>query len=145
MASLAASPAWADAAYEARTAVGACLAAVIDNAPVVDGKGQDVALHRETSPNLCTVTVAGGDPAEVRRAVMQALKARPEQFSPTRTAWAPGALASREAFCNPPGRRALNVVVEVAKPGASPVATATVIEGRTRDRRCDLDLGEQAP
>ena len=140
-----ASGARADAAYEARTAVGACLAAVIDNAPVVDGKGQDVALRRETSPNLCAVTVTAGKPADVRRAILQAVEARPERFSPAKTTWAPGALASREAFCNAPGRRALNVVVETAKPGASPVATATVIEGRTRDQRCDLNFGEQAP
>jgi hypothetical protein len=142
---VAASAARADPPYEARTAVGACLAAVIDDAPVVDGKGQDVALHRETSPNLCTVTVSGGDPADVRTAVMRALEARPERFTPARSAWAPGAWATREAFCNAPGRRALNVVVETAKPGAVPVATVTVIEGKSRDRRCDLDFGVQAP
>lgn len=135
----------ADAAYEARTAVGACLSAVIDNAPVVDGKGQDVALRRETAPNLCTVTVTAGEPAEVRRSILQVVEARPERFSPAKTRWAPGALASREAYCNAPGRRALNVVVETARPGGTPVVTATVIEGRTRDQRCDVDLGEQAP
>jgi hypothetical protein len=135
----------ADPAYEARTAMGACLAAVIDKAPVGDAKGQDVSIHREASPNLCVVTVTGGDPREVREAVVRAVHARAERFAPARTTWAPGALASREAFCNAPGRRALNVVVETAKPGASPVLTATVVEGRARDQRCDLDMGAQAP
>ncbi len=141
----ASSRAMADPAYEARTAVGACLAAVIDKAPVADGKGQDVALHRETSPNLCVVTVTGGDPAEVRRAVMGVISARPERFAPAKSAWTPGTWAAREALCNAPGRRVLNVVVETARPGASPVLNATVVEGRTRDQRCDQDLGEQGP
>ena len=135
----------ADPAYEARTAVGACLAAVIDKAPVSDGKGQDVTLHRETSPNMCVVTVTGGDPAEVRQAVMTAVSARPERFAPAKTAWSPASWASREALCNAPGRRALNVVVETGRPGATPVLSASVIEGGARDRRCDLDLGEQGP
>ncbi|HKR90043.1 MAG TPA: hypothetical protein VJS38_17890 [Phenylobacterium sp.] len=141
----AASAAHADPVYEAHSAMGACLAAVIDKAPVVDMKGQDVAIHRETNPNLCAVTATAGDPAELRKAVLDALAARPERFAPAKTAWAPGALASREALCNAPGRRALNVVVETAKPGASPVLTATVVEGRSRDQRCDLDMGRQQP
>jgi hypothetical protein len=137
--------AWADPVYEARSAMGACLAAVIDKAPVVDIKGQDVAIHRETSPNLCAVTAGAGDPAELRRAVLAAVAARPEGFTPARTAWAPGAMASREALCNAPGRRALNVVVETARPGGTPALTATVVEGRIRDQRCDLDMGRQQP
>lgn len=141
----AASAAHADAVYEARSATGACLAAVIDKAPVEDTKGQDVAIHRETQPNLCAVTVTAGDPAEVRSAVLAAVAARPERFTPAKTAWDPGAFASREALCNAPGRRALNVVVDTAKPGASPVLTATVVEGRVRDQRCDLDMGQQRP
>lgn len=141
----AASAAHADPVYEARSAMGACLAAVIDRAPVADMKGQDVAIHRETSPNLCVVTASAGDPVELRRAVLDAVAARPEQFAPARTAWAPGAFAAREALCNRPGRRALNVVVETARPGASPALTASVVEGRTRDQRCDLDMGRQQP
>ena len=141
----AASGARADPAYEARTAMGACLAAVIDKAPVVSTQGQDVSIRRESAPNLCAVTVAAGDPAEVRQAVMGAVEARPERFAPARTAWAPGALASREAFCNAPGRRALNVVVETARSGSSPVLAATVVEGRSRDQRCDVDMGRQEP
>lgn len=141
----AASAAHADPAYEARSATGACLAAVIDKAPVVDMIGQDVAIHRETTPNLCAVTVTGGDPAEVRQSVLAVVADRPERFAPARTVWDPGALASREALCNAPGRRALNVVVETAKPGASPVLTATVVEGRERDPRCDQDMGLQKP
>jgi hypothetical protein len=143
LASLAVAPAaLADPVYESHSAVGACLAAVIDKAPVIDGKGQDVSL--EASPNLCAVTVTGGDPSEVRRSVLDAIAARPEGFRPAKTAWAAGdALASRETLCNAPGRRALNVVVETARPGASPVLVATVVEGRTRDQRCDLDMGLQ--
>ena len=140
-----ASGARADPAYEARTATAACLAAVIDKAPVVSTKGQDVAIRRENAPNLCAVTVSSGDPDEVRQAVLHAVEARPERFAPARTAWAPGAWASREAFCNAPGRRALNVVVETAKAGTSPVVNATVIEGRSRDTRCDVDMGRQEP
>jgi hypothetical protein len=144
LAAAAAPAALADPAYEAHSAVGACLAAVIDNAPVVDGKGQDVSLHREGSPNLCVVTVTGGDPSEVRRSVLDAIAARPEAFSPAKTAWAAGdGLRSRETLCNAPGRRALNVVLETAKPGASPALVATVVEGRKRDQRCDLDMGLQ--
>ena len=141
----AASAAQADPAYEAGSAAGACLAAVIDKAPVVDAKGQDVAIHRETSPNLCVVKVDAGVPAEVRAAVLAAVAERPERFAPARTAWAAGPLASREALCNAPGRRAFNVVIDTAKPGAVPVLTATVLEGRSRDRRCDADLGPQNP
>jgi len=37
------------------------------------------------------------------------------------------------------------VVVETAKPGGSPVLTATVVEGRERDPRCDQDMGLQRP
>lgn len=138
-------PAWADPVYEARTAMEACLAAVIDKAPVVDVKGQDVAIHREKYPNLCAVTATAGDPAELRQAVLKALAARPERFVPAKTTWAPGAFASREAFCNAPGRRALNVVLETARPGADPVLKATVIEGKSRDQRCDLNMGVQQP
>ena len=141
----AAGAAHADPAYEARSATGACLAAVIDKAPVVDMKGQDVAIHRETTPNLCSVTVSAGEPDEVRQAVLAAISQRPERFAPARTTWDPGVLASREALCNAPGRRALNVVVETAKPGGSPVLTATVVEGRERDPRCDQDMGLQRP
>ncbi len=146
LASLAAAPAArADPAYEARTATEACLAAVIDKAPVVDAKGQDAAIHRDTVPNLCAVTVTAGDPNEVLQAVMGAVLQRPEGFTPARTAWDPGPLASRETFCNRPGRRAINVVVETARPGAPTVLTATVIEGARRDQRCDLDMGLQRP
>jgi hypothetical protein len=141
----AATVAHADPVFEAQSATGACLAAVIDKAPVVDTKGQDVAIHRTTAPNFCAVTVTAGDPAEVRQAVMKAVAERPEHFAPALTSWGPGALASRETLCNAPGRRALNVVVETAKPGASPVLTATVVEGTSRDQRCDVDMGLQQP
>jgi hypothetical protein len=139
------SAARADPAFEAGSAMGACLAAVIDKAPVGDAKGQDVAIHREDNPNLCAVQVTAGDPGDVRRSVLAAVRARPERFAPAKTAWDPGALASRDVLCNPPGRRVLNVVVETAKPGGSPVVAATVIEGAARDQRCDLDMGLQAP
>jgi hypothetical protein len=143
---LAAAPAArADSAYEARTAVEACLAAVIDGAPVGDMAIGAVAVHRERNPNLCRVTVSAGAPVEVRAAVDAAAASRPEGFAPARTAWDPGALASRETLCNRPGRRALNLVVETARPGATPVLTATVIEGHARDPRCDIDMGPQRP
>lgn len=139
------SAAHADPAYEARTATEACLAAVIDKAPVVDAKGEDVMIHRETAPNLCSVTVSAGDPTEVRKSVLDAVGKRPEAFAPAVTAWDPGPLASRETLCSRPGRRALNVVVETARPGGAPVLKATVVEGRARDQRCDVDMGLQRP
>lgn len=140
-----AGPAAADPAYEARTAVGACLAAVIDKAPVADAKGQDVAIDREAKPDMCRVTVGAGEAQEVRAAVLQALSARPERFSPARSQWDPGAFASRETFCNAPGRRALNLVLETGRPGAAPVLVATVVETAARDPRCDQDKGLQRP
>jgi hypothetical protein len=137
------SAAHADPAYEARSAMGACLAAVIDKAPVVDGAQGGVAVHRETQPNMCSVTVTAGDPAEIHQAVMDAVAERAERFAPAKTAWDPGALASRETLCNAPGRRAMNIVVETSKPGAPVVLKATVVEGASRDQRCDLDMGLQ--
>jgi hypothetical protein len=89
--------------------------------------------------------VTGGRPDEVRAAVMAAMTERTEEFAATRTAWAPGAFASREAYCSRPGRRAFNFVVQTAKPGGSPVLVATVIEGHERDKRCDLDMGVVPP
>jgi hypothetical protein len=133
----------ADMSYETRTAVEACLAAVIDAAPVVDAKGQDVAIHRDRNPNLCAVTASAGSPSEVHDAVMAAIATRPEGFAPAKTAWDPGVLARRETLCNPPGRRALAVVIETARPGGSPVLVATVVESRKRDPRCDSDMGLQ--
>ena len=141
----AASAARADAPYEARTAVAACFAAVIDRAPVVDAQGAEVSIHRETAPNLCAVTVIDGDPVEVRRAVLAAAAQRPEGFVPAATAWDPGQLASRETLCNPPGRRALNFVIETALPGITPSVVATVVEAKKRDLRCDVDMGLQRP
>jgi hypothetical protein len=140
-----ANAAHADPVFEARTATEACLAAVIDRAPVGDAKTGAVALHRDSAPNLCSVTVSAGEPAEVRQAVLDAVAKRPEAFTPARTAWDAGQLASRETLCNRPGRRAINVVVETARPGATPVLTATVVEGRSRDQRCDVDMGLQRP
>ena len=139
------SAARADPLYEARTATEACLGAVIDGAPVADIQGQDVAIHREPNPNLCAVKVTAGAPAEVRSAVQAAIALRPEGFAPAKTTWDPGPLANRETLCNAPGRRAFNVVVETARPGASPVLTVTVVEGRARDERCDVDMGLQRP
>ena len=146
LASLAAgAAAHADPAYEAGSAMGACLAAVIDKAPVVDMAQGGVEVHRDTQPNLFAVPVTTGDPALVRQAVLDAVAQRPEGFAPARTAWDPGALASRDTLCNAPGRRALNVVVETAKPGAPVAVKATVIEGASRDQRCDIDMGLQRP
>jgi hypothetical protein len=141
----AASAARADPAYEAGSAMGACLSAVIDKAPVGDMAQGGVAIHRETQPNLCAVTVTAGDPADVRKAVLDAVAQRPERFAPAKTAWDPGALAARDTLCNAPSRRALNVVVETSKPGAPVVVKATVIEGPSRDQRCDVDMGLQRP
>ena len=135
--------AWADPVLEARSATGACLAAVIDNAPVEDIDGDDVTIRRGKDPVSCTVRVTAGEPVLIRDAVQVAMKRRAELFSLARTAWAPGEWASRETYCNIPGRRAVAVFVSTSKPGRQPVLTATVFEDKTRDQRCDRDLGVQ--
>lgn len=140
---LPAAAAHADPVQEARTATGACLSAVIDNAPVDDIDGDDVTIRRGREPVSCTVRVTAGEPVLIRDAVMVAMKRRAEIFSPARTRWDSGNWASRETFCNIPGRRALAVFVSTAKPGAQPVVTATVFEAATRDKRCDRDEGVQ--
>ena len=135
--------AWADPVQEARSATAACLAAVIDDAPVEDIDGDDVTIRRGKDPVSCTVRVTAGEPVLIRDAVQVAMKRRAELFSLAKTAWAPGEWASRETYCNIPGRRAVAVFVSTSKPGRHPVLTATVFEAKARDQRCDRDLGVQ--
>ncbi len=136
----------ADPASEAASAVGACISAIADGAPVADQiKGEFVEIRREKEPETCTVTVTGGQPVAVRTAVLDALGKRKERFSPAKTQWEPGGFASREAFCNLPAGRAFNVIVSTARPGEPLTLTATVLETRERDVRCDRDEGLQAP
>ena len=59
-----AAPALADPPEEARSAMGACLAAIIDKAPVETIKGTDVDIRRDGGIGPCTVEVGAGDPAE---------------------------------------------------------------------------------
>lgn len=125
--------------------MGACLAAIVDGAPVEDIKGQDVEIRREINPNTCSVRVTGADPALARAGVMEALAKRDEGFSPAKTQWAPGGFASRETFCSAPGRRSVNVLVSTAKPGEPLALIATVFESKARDTRCDRDEGLQTP
>lgn len=133
----------ADPVQEARSATAACLSAVIDGAPVEDIDGEDVVIRRGKDPVSCTVRVDAGQPVVVREAVLVAIKRRSELFTPAKSAWEAGGMASRETFCNLPGRRALAVLVSTARPGQTPVLTATVFETATRDARCDKDLGPQ--
>lgn len=133
----------AQPAQEARSATAACLSAVIENAPVQDIDGDFVAIRRGKDPLSCTVRVDAGEPVVIRDAVLGAIKRRAELFQPARTLWEPAGAASRETFCNLPGRRALNVVVVTAKPGALPVLQATIFETSKRDERCDKDMGLQ--
>ncbi len=136
----------ADPQSEARSAVGACVSAIADGAPVPDQiKGDFVEIRREREPATCTVTVTSGEPAAIRAGVLDALAKRKERFSPAKTRWDPGAFASREAFCNMPAGRSFNVVVSTAKPGEPLVLTATVLETKERDARCDRDQGLQKP
>lgn len=135
--------AWADPVLEARSATAACLAAVIDNAPVEDIDGEYVTIRRGKDPVSCTVRVTAGEPVLIRDAVQVAMKRRAEIFSLAKTAWAPGEWASRETYCNIPSRRAVAVFVSTSKPGRQPVLTATVFEDKARDPRCDRDLGVQ--
>lgn len=139
------SPAAAEPAQEAGSAMRACLAAVIDGAPVSSIKGQDVAIERDRKTD-CTVQVTAGEPARIRQLVLAAVTERREGFLPAKTSWDPGRFASRETFCNLPGRRNLNVVMSTALPGAQGVTLlATVIEAKERDSRCDRDEGLQKP
>jgi len=140
---LPAAAAHAEPVQEARSATGACLAAVIDNAPVEDIDGDDVTIRRGKDPVSCTVRVSAGQPVQVQDAVQAAIKRRAELFTPAKTRWDAGDWAFRETFCNIPGRRALAVVVTTNKPGFQPVLTATVFETTKRDERCDRDLGVQ--
>jgi hypothetical protein len=138
-----AAAAHADPVQEARSATGACLAAVIDNAPVEDIDGDDVTIRRGKDPVSCTVRVTAGEPVQVQDAVHTALKRRAELFVPAKTRWAAGDWAFQETFCNLPGRRALAAFVSTNRPGFQPVLTVTVFEAAKRDERCDRDLGAQ--
>lgn len=133
----------ADPVQEARSATSACLSAVLNSAPVEDIDGDDVFIRRGKDPVSCTVTVTAGEPVQIRDAVQTAIQRRSEAFAPAKSAWAPEAFASREAWCNLPGARAVTAFVSTAKPGLSPVAVVTVFETRERDKRCDRDLGVQ--
>lgn len=133
----------AEPAQEARSATGACLAAVIDGAPVEDIDGDAVVIRRGKDPVSCTVRVTAGEPVVIREAVLEALKRRSDLFSPARSRWAPGVMASRETFCNIPSRRSFVAVVATSKPGGLPVLSVTISETPTRDVRCDQDQGEQ--
>ncbi|MDZ4376522.1 MAG: hypothetical protein U1C74_34495 [Phenylobacterium sp.] len=133
----------ADPVQEARSATGACLSAILDGAPVEDIDGDDVSIRRGQDPVSCTVRVTAGEPVVIKDAVHTAIKRRSELFSPARTVWETGDWASRETWCNIPGRRAVSVFVSTAKPGRQPVLTATVFEAPKRDERCDRDLGVQ--
>lgn len=140
-------PVQAEPAAEAASAFGACLAAVIDGAPVADIKGQDVQIRRGKSPNSCTVEVLNGDTAPVRDALGKVLSERRERFMPARTRWSPGAMATRDTYCNAASvHRNLNAVISAALPAAQgPRVVATVLEVPARDERCDTDKGLQSP
>ena len=140
---LPAAAARAEPVQEARSATAACLAAVIDNAPVEDIDGDDVTIRRGAEPASCTVRVTAGEPVQVQDAVQAAIKRRAELFVPAKTRWEAGDWAFQETFCNLPGRRALAVFVSTNKPGRQPVLTATVFEMPKRDERCDRDAGLQ--
>ncbi len=140
---LPAAAATAEPLQEARSATSACLAAVIDNAPVEDIDGDDVTIRRGKDPVSCTVRVTAGEPVQIQDAVQAAIKRRPELLVPAKTRWEAGDWAFRETWCNLPGRRALAVFVSTNKPGHQPVLTATVFETPKRDERCDRDLGVQ--
>jgi hypothetical protein len=143
---LAAAPAaQAEPADEARSAVGACLSAVIDHAPVGDVDGEGVSIRREPGQPVCTVQVSAGQPVVIRDAVITAIQRRAERFAPARTRWDPAGFASRDTFCSLPSRRNFNVMVSTAKPGEALVLLATVLEADKRDPRCDRDEGLQKP
>ena len=133
----------ADPVEEARGATGACLAAILDHAPVEDVDGDDVVIRRGKDPVSCTVRVDAGAPVVVRDAVLQAISKRSERFLPARSKWDAAEFATRETFCAIPARRNVMAIVSTGKPDAQVVLTATVVEADTRDPRCDQDLGVQ--
>lgn len=137
----------AEPAEEAGSAFGACLAAVIDGAPVEDIDGDDVRIRRSKAPNSCTVEVMAGDITAVRQALLSAMGARRERFTPSKTRWDPGQMASRDTFCNAASvRRNLTVMISAALPGARGARLfATALETPERDVRCDADRGVQKP
>jgi len=140
----AAVPAHAEPALEARSAMRACLEALIDGAPVGNVKGLDVEVRRENEPDACTVQVTAGSPSDVRAAVLEAIMERPEGFAPAKTSWDPGSYGTRETFCNAPGGIPVNVVVSTARPHAPGlILLATALRAAQRDARCDLDAGLQ--
>jgi hypothetical protein len=139
-----AAAAHAETPQDAGSAMGACLAAVIDGAPVADVSIGDVAIHREAAPNSCTVNVRAGDPSAVRAAVLAAVAERHERFAPAATRWDAGEFATREALCDLPSRRPYSVLVSTGrKDGPGLALSATVMDTKKRDDRCDKDLGEQ--
>ncbi|WP_293678990.1 hypothetical protein [uncultured Phenylobacterium sp.] len=140
---LPAAVAHADPVEEARSATGACFAAILDGAPVETIQGEDVAIYRKPGERTCTVSVWAGEPVVIREAVLVAVKRRAEAFSPARTAWDPGQFASREVFCNLPSRRAVIALIDTHKPGGGDIVTVTVADIGKRDDRCDRDLGLQ--
>jgi hypothetical protein len=140
---LAPAAAHADPVEEARGATGACLSAIIDQAPVEDVDGDDVVIRRGKDPVSCTVRVDAGAPVVIRDAVLQAITRRAEHFTPARSRWDPAEFATRETFCALPSRRNVMAIVSTAKPDAAVVLTATVFEAGKRDPRCDQDLGVQ--
>jgi hypothetical protein len=138
-------PAAAEPAQDAASAMRACLDAVIDGAPVDSVRAGPIEISREKEPNACTVAVGEGEPAVVRDAVLKAVSERRERFSPARTRWDPGQFATRETWCNLPGRRNLNVVISTGMPGRPLKLIATALEAKERDTRCDRDEGVQKP
>jgi hypothetical protein len=133
----------AQPAEEARSATGACFAAILDGAPVETIQGDDVAIYRKPGERTCTVSVWAGEPVVIREAVLVAIRRRTEAFSPARTAWDAGQFASREVFCNLPSRRAVIALVDTHRPGGGDIVTVTVADIGRRDDRCDRDLGLQ--
>jgi hypothetical protein len=138
-----ASAARAEPAQEARSAMGACLSAIMEGAPVEYIDGDDVSIRRGKDPVSCSVEVRGGEPVVIRDAIQQALDKRSEKMLPAKSKWDPEGYASRETFCNLPGRRNFLATVSTAKPGRVPVLVATVVELPKRDSRCDRDEGLQ--
>jgi hypothetical protein len=138
-------PAAAQPELEAASAMRACLDAVIEKAPVDSLRAGEIEIVREKDVNACTIQVTAGEPAVVREAVLKAVGERKERFSPAKTRWEPGRFATRETYCNLPGRRNLNVVISTGMPGQPLKLIATAMEGKDRDPRCDTDAGLQKP
>lgn len=144
-------PAKADTPAAAAEAFDACMNTIFDGAPLTHAPTAKVQIKRDTPLIGCTIRVLDGDAEAVREAVLARVTARPERFTEAKTRWDPRDYGRREMFCGGADKaRTWNVLISTSKPNDPKtnvrlMATAMIPRDRTRDARCDKDLGLQPP